>query len=57
MQYKGKYFFINYLLQKRTAKVTNVRIYTADHEVKDFFDIMPSVCLATHTGTRQPFIS
>jgi hypothetical protein len=54
-----QYFSINYTHQIRSSG-SEKYIYatTADHEVEDFFDhIIPTVCLATDTDTRQLSIS
>jgi hypothetical protein len=53
------YFSINYTHQIRSAGSEKyIYVSTADHAVEDFFDhIIPTVCLATDTGTRQLSIS
>lgn len=50
---------INYTHKIRSAGSEKyINASTADHEVEDFFDhIIPTVCLATDTDTRQLSIS
>jgi len=53
---KGNTVFLHYYTHQIRSAGSEKYIYasTADHRVEDIFDyIIPTVCLATDTGTRQ----